>query len=399
MAVAADSAATIFPDNRVFYNKKKIFPLPPPHNIVFMIHNRLNLNSVPWETIIGMYCAEIGKETFATPDCYLKGLLAFVIKNSRSFSHQEKDMAWAYDALNFLGRMASDISHHFGNNNAMTGFSYRKNCLDYIQNAIAELSDAQTCNGFRSNESLCLLVEKTLQDFGLDYLEQSLGLFSLTPDLYAKVFELLTLMTAKDNYELGYTGLVCAGYGHQNIYPCVSHAHVGGIYFDNLKYSFLAKHDIDQTNQAEVIPIASTQTVSNLLKGVHPDYESYSLHELKNTMEAFLEDLSIPNARRKAGYKLIDKHLSEYKGKMVQHVLSEHVLPIIDNIKYLSEDGLLDMAHALIEVTGMQSACGRERGNVGGETQSGILTKSDGFQWGKTTQTPQKTRQYEAVRI
>ena len=381
--MAADSAATIYPENRTFYSQKKIFPLPYPHSIAFMVHDKLRLNAVPWETLITIYINHLGPVPLTTAHCYAEGLIDFLKERQDLFLHDDAQMSWTYDALNYLENLSAEMRQQWQENSGdLQNPCFRSHCKNHIENLISELNTQADCPGMK-HASQKEKIRAALNNFGLDFVEQFLGIFNLSEDFYNSLYELLTLLTIKDTYSFGHTGIVCAGYGHQEIFPAVSHIKVGGVYFEKLKYSYAENHKISNKNQAQIIPYAATDSVSAFMKGVHPRYEDFSLQEFKEIMNDFLCDV-LGHAGKSAQTgtdTLIDKYYTLYKKKLSRHVMAEHIYPVIENIRFLPHEGLVEIAKSLVNMTSFKSALSHNDIRVGGKTEVGLITKAQGFQW------------------
>ena len=93
VALAADSAVTIEQDkgNKIFNTVNKLFALSKYQPVGIMIYGGANFMDVPWESIIKIYRAKLGKEKFSTLKEYADNFLAFLTENTTLFPESEQE--------------------------------------------------------------------------------------------------------------------------------------------------------------------------------------------------------------------------------------------------------------------------------------------------------------------
>jgi ATP-dependent protease HslVU (ClpYQ) peptidase subunit len=80
VALAADSAATVGPDNnsKVYNNANKLFNLTHNNPVGIAIHGMSEVMGIPWETIIKMYRQQFSHKGFDTLTEYGDDFLRFL---------------------------------------------------------------------------------------------------------------------------------------------------------------------------------------------------------------------------------------------------------------------------------------------------------------------------------
>ena len=392
IALAADSAATLFPQRQTFYSHNKIFSLSKNFPVGIMIHEKLRINGIPWETIIKMYRQAHNKCGFDRLEEYMEHIVSFLTNSNTIFNQDNRELYWVCDVLNYMERLGAEIEqawHHtlrrMHHNHA--GISLRRFGREFIQ---ARIDYLRTCPDIPDfSENIRPHLKAALDTFDIGRLEKSFNLYPLAQLEWAQIKELISLLTLKNDFSLGHSVVVLAGFGEEDIFPVTVTARMGGYYFGTIKSEIEHAHKISSHNQAQIIPYASTDTVSSFLKGVHPNYEAFSLTETYTMIDRILNDfMQYLNFTPKPDDKrfihdLTEEYFKTYKHRLTNHILHDHIEPVIESIRFVPKNNLATVAESLVHVTSFRTSVQPDTLPVGGEIDVALISKGDGFIWMK----------------
>src|SRR3990172_6044578 len=93
VALAADSAVTIEQDKgqKIFNTVNKLFTLSKYHPVGIMIYGSANFMDVPWESIIKIYRAKLGRQKFSTLKEYADSFISFITESDILFPKAEQE--------------------------------------------------------------------------------------------------------------------------------------------------------------------------------------------------------------------------------------------------------------------------------------------------------------------
>lgn len=389
IALAADSTITKTSPHLNPHFQTKLFQFSAQHQIAIMLHDRMQFNHVPVETIIKMY-QEHAKDNHLTDlTAYAKGLVYFIQNHKEIFTHEKTGHSWVYDALSYLNRLGAEIYNGWQSEQTqhLNGTGLKNYAHNYISQKVEQVSLQQNCFLYRKTDLRRTMLNE-FQKFGEYYMEESLNLFPLCAKTRALIYELLYQKTIKDDFDMGQTGIVLAGFGKNCLFPGALHLKLGGVYFNNLKYKIMPTQKIDNSNQAQIIPYAITDTISSFIKGVHPVYENFSLHEFKSSLKRFAGKITGNDVCEPMTESSIHSEYETYRQSIKRHVLTQHVQPIIDSIKFLPSTDLAFIAETLVGISSLHTSVMPGQNTIGGYINVATITKGDGFQWIKNSGGP-----------
>ena len=380
IALASDSAATIMPNGKTFHAQNKIFPLSYQNPLGIMIHERLRLNGVPWETIIKSYAHEHGHTLFDHTEEQLHHFLQYIEDHPFLFSHEGPAFFWLCDILTYLENLGYDIKnlwHH----HQLSGNTYNtlnQFAVEYLTEQINRLKTRPISQGFASSKKQST-IKKALGSLDITAMEQSFNIFALSGTHLNLIKDLIYHLTIKDCFSFGYSRIILAGFGKTEFLPTVASAKIGGLYLGHMKYRIEDVQKISNHNQSQIIPYAATDMVSTFIKGVHPHYEDYSLSIYKNTLETLIHQ----HVKTDDKDALIERYFEDYKKRMSKHITTQHIKPVVEGIRFLPKMALATVAESLVNFTSFKTSMLPGDNFVGGDTDVALISKGDGFHWVK----------------
>ena len=191
-------------------------------------------------------------------------------------------------------------------------------------------------------------------------------------------------------YHTGISGVVIAGFGTDDVFPCLTSFFVDGVAADTLRYTRDKDLDLITGADARIVPFAQREMVVRFMDGVDPFYEQ-NIEELISEIlykypQAIVDSISnlthdekselnkkLAEAAQKQ-FEQIEKMLSDFKK-------SNFSDPVLKVVTMLPKDGLALMAQSLVSLTSFKRKMSMEAETVGEPIDVAVISKGDGFTW------------------
>lgn len=395
IALAADSAVTIGNIDKVFSSANKLFMLSKHHPVGIMVYANATILDIPWETIIKIYRLKIGKNEKNTILDYTNDFINFLSNNTNLFpielqklffniileahfkqdvemlnSEIKKDSSRGIDELD-EEQIKIKVENHINdlliiNKLDFLGSLNEQDVKQIIKNHKIEIDE---------------VIDKHYQDFPKSRKSRNLlrkyAVYRLTKD-YSQL---------GIDYPIN-SGIVLAGFGKDDIFPIVTYFSIRSVLDNRLIMSEIKTKKISHTNDAEIIPFAQSDMVSNFMNGVLPNYRKWISSYIKRIYDD-LPSLILSNINLSDS----DKELIEDKFIKIGNIQYEFFLdiekneveknrgPIYNIVGVLPKDELAKMAETLVNLTLFKKRISIEPETVGGPIDVAVITKGDGFIW------------------
>lgn len=391
VALAADSAVTIG-SHKIYNSAVKSFALTKSAPVAAMIYGGALLLSVPWETVIKGYRAQLGDRKFKTTKEYAADLIKY-IQTCRYFSDQSQQK-W--------------LTHRTAS------------CFHSISKTWVKLAEAEikkTGKGLTPAAAKKLLKEnlKAQRKYldGLDPLSVPPGKLTkirklvsgaadvagdsvfpgLYPELRAELRAIAWSLFDRVWFPRGHSGLVIAGFGEDEIFPSVVTMEIEGIVSGFLRYRIdeVRTTKIDDDSEASIIPFAQEDMVRTFMEGLNPGFrrfvDGYLGEVFKDMPKALCDAMGVSAAKRSAVSSKLksacDAILADFHKHSEEHRTREHVDPVLQMVAVLPKDELAAMAEALVNLTAFKRRVTGSLETVGGPVDVCVITKGDGLVWVK----------------
>lgn len=396
IAMAADSAVTSYTQRgqKVFYTANKIFTLSKIAPIGVMVYARGDFLQIPWETIIKVYRAELGRRKFSTTEEYAVDLVRFLSKHRGLFtaSHQRVDVL--KHALWYIGKIYNGfeeaIKEEFEHADELSEREIRLQLSRFISDRLSSIrkDDIEPTTGFTLRD-----IERFVTRYRKEIIQARRQVFfdeDLTNSAKKNLIQIVGEYYCR-KYPSGIlSGLVVAGFGEKEYRPCVVFTELYGIALNKIKSSDFIALSVDDETVSRIIPFAQRDIIETYLDGIDPTLRGYIrdtfIDLLKQYREAILE--AIPNLSKKDKDRLrsalgkANTKLSELMENSVQSYKKEkHVDPVMDVVRILPKDELAIMAETLISLTSFKRKITPGSETVGEPIDVAMITKGDGFVW------------------
>lgn len=393
VALAADSAVTVGRSaGKIWTSADKLFQLSESDPVAIMVYGNAEHVGIPWETLIKCYRQAHGNESFPTLAQHADRFFSFLAASPRLFPEERQDKYALRLTAAFWRRFRDDLeqslSKHAEEKDGLEegdiGPIFDQRCLSLL----SKLRAAKPLDGFAVAD------RKTVR---LRYLERFNTLYD---ELFAKLpvrqrsrralLHAAVLMLTKHRFGPAKSGVVIAGFGSTDYWPSLLAYEVEGMLLGRTRSALTRSAQIDDDNNATVVPFAQQEMVHAFMNGIDPELSqalksqtrnmfetSFSelLHIVSSTSPALANDVE---ALRPALAELLEAFEQDLKARQ-----REYWEPVVANIATLPKDELAAMAEAFVNLTKFRRRVTIERETVGGPIDVAVVTKGDGFIWVK----------------
>ncbi len=400
IALAADSAVTArsVKGQKIFTSAEKIFQLTNNAPIGIMVYGNASFMGVPWETVIKIYNQDCPKKDFNTLEQYSDDFINFLRKNRELFPAQIQKQ-YAYGTIEsyfeFLKKIVLDTVRKNIERRAAEG-------KPLITEKEVRIITKRIVDGHYVGwtESPYVLLGNNAQvnKFARDYRNtitkirkevfEKLPMDKLTSDKIQKLAALI-FFKSNDKYDKeNCSGLVIAGFGKKDIFPCLHSYTIEGIVQNFLKFKKDNSKKVSPHMGAAIIPFAQKDMVVRFMEGVDPMIDFFIHKELQVFAEKYppliFKRLNVKKAKEKTD---INKATHEIIGKFIEGMYKyrreKFVNPILDVVGMLPKNELAAMTETLVTLTSFKRRVSMDEETVGGPIDVVVISKGDGLVWAR----------------
>jgi len=185
------------------------------------------------------------------------------------------------------------------------------------------------------------------------------------------------------------SGLIIAGFGEKDIFPCLNAYAIEGIANGFLKLKKDGESKVDFKMGAAILPFAQKEMVVRFIEGIDPSFLQLireGLYELATKYPKFIVEKFKAGGKSKAKLsKDISKQIMETTNEFLQkfrEIRHEYFVdPILQVVAVLPKDELAVMAETLVTLTSFKRRVSMEDETVAGPVDVVVISKGDGFVW------------------
>jgi hypothetical protein len=399
IALAADSASTVehAAGRKIFTSANKIFALSNHWPVGVMIFGNAQLMGVPLETIIKVYRDHLGKQDFKTLKEHADDFFAFLNSNdARLFPSAQQERfvaAVVHGHFETIKRqIKSTLDKAIQDQNEVTDDDVRSMVEKFVGEHHQTWQEAPFGDGLREDhvaevkEKYKEIIDRVRGEV-FENLPQSEGIVT-------KLQEIATLACAKFPARIneGGSGIVIAGFGHDDIFPQILSYMAVGIANGKLKYrseprlSYSALHE----NRAALIPFAQTEMVMTFMEGVDPAYSAVIDSAMAGIVKSYGDVIlnaieELPVEKREDLSKRLSaagvEELKKQRERLKAYRRDQFSRPVVNIIGMLPKDELAVMAESLVTLTSLKLRVTPEEETVAGAVDVAVISKGDGFIW------------------
>ncbi len=392
--IAADSAVTVTngEQTKIFNTETKIFRLSRHHPVGVMFYGITEYMGTPWEVLFKLYRDTRKDKPFDNLKEYAKDFIAFLKAEKHCKDEEEqmryliREMSQVYDKIK--DNLRNMVEESMQENPDTEQHEAVERCFnELLQKANQVYTEAGGNLGFDGYNL------KRFRTYGKERFDE---LMDICKDDgmpgSREEWEELIFNYFKSQVFYFETGLVFIGYGEEDLYPSVATVCISGAFDDYMRYYFDEDNsdEITSTNSASIIPFAQSDTMTSLMKGIHP----LMLNTVITKHEASLEALKVKmlEAAKTVGVteqqlaKLIEsanvnETIDQYRQELAEYYRNTFIDGIVDAVESFNVEDMVDMAESFIAITNLQRHISSSEESVGGPVDVAVITKSEGFVW------------------
>jgi hypothetical protein len=391
IALAADSAVT---GPKIFTSANKIFALSKYHPVAVMDFASAQFLQVPWETIIKQYRRELGEASFPTLDEHAEHFLDFFARNERLFPAVAQKRAVEQLARALYTAILQDAMGLFkarmDEGEEPAGAEVVAGIEGVIELHYKRWQQAKPRDGLPKT------YRRTLRERYAAELESGLAVFANVPisaQARQRLRQLFYWILMKDDSFIRApqrSGIVIAGFGHDDVFPRLRRFQFEVIAAGQLKYTEGNSLRIGPDVRSAILPFAQDEEVVSFMTGMTPRVGKF-LNEwwpstLLRVVEEVGEKLGLSEEKRE---ELIESYASRalelvqdsYGPDLGEFQREQNVDPILKIVAMLPKDELAAMAESLVNLTSFKRRVSEDAETVGGPIDVAVISRGDGFIW------------------
>lgn len=386
LALAADSATTFENNQKIYNSANKLFKFN--EHIGIMVFGNADFNGTPWETIIKVFTKKYSQQPYTILENSISDFLNY-LSTTEAFFNQNTEFEIFLKLIDeslmeFFSQ--DDIVETLINENIdiVANAAFQKFLNKHIDLLHKQKTIITKKNLFKKlkREFFPFLKQHTLQKGNQFY-------FELTEATLEKFFLYVYLLFIKEPLSPSNlsSGIVFAGFGEDEYFPCCQTIYISGSLYNELKFilgSFINIGNNNGESSAAIIPFAQSDMVNTFMLGMDPFMMEQLPYQLDRMLNSHFDEIGLHDLRTK---KIIDSSM------LVKNITNDLVDliydlgqslnrdPILDTVKNLPKEELANMAETLVNLTSFKRKVSNEIQNVGGPIDVALITKGDGFVW------------------
>lgn len=405
VALAADSAVTITKgeDSKVFPSDNKIFELSSRYPIGLMTYHSTQFFGVPWEVITKDFRRDHGGFNPETIDEWVTKFQNYVIDSFCPSSEVQIEFVKGLLRDAFIAANSSFRDRQFD-------LVFPPNSLTKPKSRMRLLTDAQLRTMFRESVSSVkdgFEKHTDLDGITFDQADSWLSTYSdAYQEVYNETFSTYPLeSTEKEAIKVmaiaclrssapgdATTGLVFAGFGKTDLFPCLRCIEVNGVIARTLRVIGMESVTIDRSNNtADIVPFAESDTVDSLLYGRSSEYEHEIVEHFRDVIiqvgQAVVSDLGkTPKIKADFGKRVsvaAAEAVSRFKDNISPEIKKLFSKDMLDIVRHMPKQEIASIAESLVSVSSIRRKVMVGPETVGGPIDVAVISRHEGFVWVK----------------
>ena len=398
VALAADSAVTVQmgEGQKIFPSANKLFALSKYEPVGIMVFGDADFMGMPWETIVKVFREHLSSERHPNLEQYTRRFLHY-LEDNRLCSPENQQTRYVTNELratfDAIRKKANDETYQ-----SMTGGSSRPTeevRLESLRLIIREnLTRLESTPWWEDIEGTALsedslrsiaggyapLINTTVSDF--------FDSWEIVDDDRSSLVQMGYLILMKAVGITGYSGIVVAGFGADDMFPSLTCHHVFGVLGNRLKLQCQPSKQakIDYVNGAAIVPFAQSEMVHTFIEGVDPTYQGTVVSTVTDLLSEYLSAAralipGFPEAAMDALERTIPRVIEAFVDRLHQTRSESFVDPILQVVLSLPKPELASMAESLVNLTSLKRRMSASTETVGGPIDVALISRGDGLVW------------------
>ena len=386
VALAADSAVTIGQHLAIHNSANKLFALSKVAPVGAIIYANADLMNIPAEIIIKQYKEKCGNRNHPTLAHFVADFFQFLLTNKAlfHFDQNEKRLVRSIyiDLLDGLDVDYKRMIQHKINTvqRELTDDELR----EIQQRAVSQTQDYVSNLQVIPNFDVTSYIKGKYTSDIISYITNSFPWVS--DEQKVILFESICSVYNKQFFRNGYIGIAFAGYGENDIFPCMIHIHMSGIINGKIRYIKKENIEITETNPSSISPLAQTDVMQTFLFGINDSFINDIAREIplqiQNSFNS-IDDSLFAHGKKAEVQNSLNTTTASVINQIIQKAQQQYLYPISNSIATLPIEELSLLAESMINITSLRRkvAIDNNIGTVGGPVDLAIISKGEGFIW------------------
>lgn len=399
VALAADSAVTISAGSsqeKIYDSADKLFELSLHDSIGVMVNGDMNFMQAPLGILVKKFrahCDRFARVTEAA-DSFLLYLADFGVKAPPSIKFASVGAAVRRPFETIKKRASDGLIQRLTNTedgeagedwNAKLLRVQSENLSEQIavmSTALSKLTDAEFTGAgdFEPTAGDVVAIEATIASV--------FGEIDEDKKVELRTVGLLTLQKAGTGPTS--TGVIVAGFGHEDLFPTMVPFEVNGIVGDRLKFSRGDVVDIDREGtKAKVVPFAQREMVERFLygldDGIRRNITNFCKSAVPEIRKKILDHLDMSPedaAALEASAEQAERAFFDgLASDSFEAIRGQSQTEIEDMVEFMPKPEMARMAEALVNLTSIKRRVSRGVETVGGPIDVAVISQAEGFVW------------------
>jgi hypothetical protein len=386
VALAADSAVTVGPDEdrKVFNTVNKVFALSLDDPVGIMAYQSAHIMGVPVETVVKEYRKTLSGTPFKTLEEYAEDFERFLKVDSSLFTNKDRDESLGDLVHDFADKFRRAVRSHLGDYRGW-GHPDENEALTCLTLAVKEIEDSVYASDLLPGigKDTRRKIQSGIKD-DLDGLSKWLSSWlPATPDLIKRIRRLATEQLYREVGFGGYTGIVIAGFGSEDVYPKLRNF---DFYCSNSnlhKVRQIEKNDVTISSNkiAQIVPFAQTDVMKSFVEGIDPVYPD----AIERVLDSFFDAKAASYSKGSVRANLVNevrKELTQALFTVLVGIRDEDFIdPMMTVVSSMPKEELAILAEAFVSLTALKRKANPTAETVGGPTDVAVISKGDGLVW------------------
>jgi hypothetical protein len=387
VALAADSAATR--SGAKIFAANKIFAVSKYEPVAAMVYGSASCMSVPWETIIKEFRANLDGKGYSTVRDYGQAFLRFLASSDLLFPDDQQDRFATWAISHKLVSIREAIVQRVDERAKEAGSVGVRDARRIARETIHEQH-----MGWRNSASRRGLPRGYLArlrdrygdgvDRSIDELFENLN---VTREMRKQLAETIFNSWTRGTQE-GLSGVVFAGFGRRDVFPALVSYEMDGVLLNHPLFWPVADRTMGHNSAAVIVPFAQQDMIRLFVEGVTPRYEEFIeayfskvVSDLGELVTNLLPDGSVTAK--------LEADLNESRQMLLQTLAADlgkrrhdlYVDPLLSIVGSLPMDELASLAESLVNLTSLRRRVSLDEETVGGPIDVAVISRGDGLIW------------------
>ena len=386
VALAADSAVTIGQHLAIHNSANKLFALSKVAPVGAIIYANAELMDIPAEIIIKQYKEKCGNRNHPTLAHFVADFFQFLLTNKALFHFDQNEKRLVRSIyMDLLGGLEIDYKHMIQHKiNTVQRELTDDEIREIQQKAVFQTQDYVSNLQVIPNFDVTSYIKGKYTSDIISYINDSFPWVS--DEQKVILFESICSVYNKQFFRNGYIGIAFAGYGENDIFPCMIHIHVSGIINGKIRYIKKEHIEITETTPSSISPLAQTDVMQTFLFGINDSFINDIAREkplqIQNSFNS-IDDSLFAHGKKAEVQNSLNATTASVINQIIQKAQQQYLYPISSSIATLPIEELSLLAESMINITSLRRkvAIDNNIGTVGGPVDLAIISKGEGFIW------------------